>query len=98
VQGRGNHQDCVPRTNLVCVPFGADLSASRLCISEMWVDAGIGLRPARAEGIDTKLGRVHPSDGEQLAFRAPHHRHGREHPAAGDSRSPGRGDGMLAEA
>jgi NADH dehydrogenase FAD-containing subunit len=56
------------RSNLVYVPFGADLTASRLFLDETLDRAEIQYEHGTVEGVDTDVGRVHLADGRQLPY------------------------------
>jgi sulfide:quinone oxidoreductase len=56
------------RPNLVYVPFGADLTASRLFVDETLARAEIQRERGTVEGVDTDIGRVHLVNGRQLPY------------------------------
>jgi sulfide:quinone oxidoreductase len=56
------------RPSLVYVPFGADLTASRLFVDETLARAEIQRERGTVEGVDTDIGRVHLVNGRQLPY------------------------------
>jgi sulfide:quinone oxidoreductase len=60
--------DFVLRPNLVYLPFGADLDASRLFLDEPLARAGLERDYERVEGVDPDVGCVHLVGGRRVAY------------------------------
>jgi len=68
VQVVSDSDEFLLRPNLVYVPFGADLTASRLFVDETLARADIQHERGTVEGVDTDIGRVHLVNGRQLPY------------------------------
>jgi sulfide:quinone oxidoreductase len=68
VQVVSDSDEFLLRPNLVYVPFGADLTASRLFVDETLARAEIRYVRGTVEGVDTDIGRVHLVNGRQLPY------------------------------
>jgi sulfide:quinone oxidoreductase len=68
VQVVSDSDEFVLRPNLVYLPFGADITASRLRVDETLARAEIQHERGKVEGVDTDIGRVHLVNGRQLPY------------------------------